>query len=237
VLAVEGGKVRVQTLAGDPLVADRGDLYLPARAGGSPKVNDYAICRWSANVWVGCQLEAAQGDRVTAINLDGQRRELGADAVLEASQATRMTQARLFERARARGNFEALAQAAGKPRRPPGWHPNVGEKVIARRGERWESAHVGSQGDAGLTVSWSGDDGAQRLRTTDVVPRPPYTGVSLAPGNYVLIAEPAGSATRGAGASWIRVRVESVSDSDVLVMDREGNKHRVPLRELVPLER
>jgi hypothetical protein len=36
--------------------------------------------------------------------------------------------------------------------------------------------------------------------------------------------------------AWARVRVESSTESDAIVVDRDGAKRRVPLKETVPLE-
>ncbi|HEX2881330.1 MAG TPA: hypothetical protein VHO25_17500, partial [Polyangiaceae bacterium] len=71
-----------------------------------------------------------------------------------------------------------------------------------------------------------------RLRQVEVVPRPPYPWLTPpTPGSFVLV-----SGARGEPA-WARVRVESSTEGDAIVVDRDGAKRRVLLKEVVPLER
>jgi hypothetical protein len=103
--------------------------------------------------------------------------------------------------------------------------------VLARRGEEWLSARITGGSDAGLSVSWSEQQAHARLRQVEVVPRPPYSWVAPpTSGSFVLVP-----GARGEPA-WARVRVESSTESDAIVVDRDGAKRRVPLKETVPLE-
>ncbi|HEX2878036.1 MAG TPA: hypothetical protein VHO25_00730, partial [Polyangiaceae bacterium] len=156
VLSVSNGKVSVQTSEdAEQLLADRGDVYRIADVVQHPEPQQFAICEWSKRVWLGCQIERVEGDTLGVLNLAGERRSLNRAQVLRASTATSLGQERLFKKARARGLFETEARAAGRPRRPVGWRPALGETVLARRGDEWLSARITGGSDAGLSVSWS----------------------------------------------------------------------------------
>lgn len=232
VLSVEHGKVSIQTNEdAEQLLADRGDVYRLTDTVKHPALQQYAICHWSSDTWVGCQIERVEGETLGVLDLAGERRTLNRNQVLQASAATIAGQERLFKKARERGLFESEARAAGRPQRPLGWRPSLGATVLARRGEDWLSARITGGSDAGLTVSWSEQRAHERLRSVEVAPRPPYVWLSPpSPGSFVMIA-----GARGEPA-WARVRVESSTESDAVVLDRDGAKRRVPLKEIVPLE-
>jgi hypothetical protein len=232
VLSVEHGKVRVQTSEdAEQLLADRGDVYRLTDTVQHPVLQQYAICQWSRDTWLVCHIERVEGEMLGVLDLEGERRTLNRNQVLQASSATSAGQERLFKKARARGLFESEARAAGRPRRPTGWRPSLGAMVLAKRGENWWSARITGGSDAGLTVSWSEQRAHERLRLVEVVPHPPYAWLAPPPpGSFVMIAGALGE------PAWARVRVESSTETDAVVLDRDGAKRRVPLKEIVPLE-
>lgn len=233
VLSVEQGKVGVQTSGdADQISADRGDVYRVADVVLHPVPQQYAICQWSTNSWLGCQIERVEGDQIGVLNLAGERRSLNRRQILHASSATSAGQERLFKEARARGLFESDARAAGRPQGPVDWKPSVGEAVLAKRGNDWLSARITTGGsDAGLTVSWSEQQSHERLRKVEVAPKPPYAWLTPPPaGSFVMIAGDRGE------PAWARVRVEFSTEKDAVVLDRDGAKKRVPLKEIVPLQ-
>jgi hypothetical protein len=232
VLSVGNGKVNVQTGEdADQIVADRGDVYRVTETIQRPEAEQYGVCRWTKDSWLGCQIERVDGQSLAVLSLAGERKLLRRDQVLQATPATSQGQDRLFKQARARGWFESEARAAGKPRRPAGWRPALGEAVLAKRGDEWLNARITGGADAGLSVSWSEQQRHQRLRQVEVVPKPPYPWLAPPnPGSFVLVAGAHGE------PMWARVRVESATETDALVVDRDGAKRHVLLKEIVPLE-
>lgn len=234
VLGLDDAKIRVQTVNdGDQLRVDRSDVSRTNDTLLHASPRQYAICEWQPHQWVGCQIEGVDAQSLQVLSLQGERESLDSSRVLRASVATSQSQARLFEAARARGRFEFEARAAGPPHRPAGWHPAVGDSVVARRGNNWINARVIRDTDGGVQVSWAGDDGVGNLRSADVMPSLLVSAVPPAVGSFVLVRGTA--VPQHDPNQWLRGRVEAANDTEVIIADRDGKRHRVALRDVVPL--
>jgi hypothetical protein len=230
VLSVTNDSLKVQTSTeGDPVVVAASDAYLVQVEPHRFASGDAAICRSAAARWEACRV-LTPGSTANDVELaNGERRALGADALLVPGSVTVLDIHRHFELLRARRDFASTAHAAGQPRRPSGWTPAPHEPVLARKGNDWYLAHAAQLlPDGGESVMWEGSSATEPLPGNYVVPAPPFEH-TFARGDFALMRP----ATPGGG--WERVAIEAVGADGALVVGAGGERRHVEARTLVPL--
>lgn len=229
VLGANGDQLRVEVPGknGSVLVA-LGDVYRLPPPVKRPSPAELAICNSARHVWVPCRIVRAVGATISVKDAEERDLELSPTAILTPTAVTELNLRRYFERNQARAAFAASAAAAGAPRVPKGWHPMPQERVLARDGAAWFSAHIHEIGEDQMRVSWDSDRQVSVVDPAAIVPQPPYD-VTLARGAFVLLRPPSTS------QPWRPVRVRRVAGSDLGVDDVDGNQIDTNLRDVVPL--
>jgi hypothetical protein len=230
VLSVSAGSLKVQTTdEGEPVLVAASDAY---RVPPDPHVfaaGDPAICCEGEARWVACRITKVSGGLLTADLGSGAERSIEPARVLAPGAVTALNLQRYFEAVESRRRFEASARAAGDPARPPGWLPDPGEPVLARRSGDWYSARVQQAlEDRGVRVVWEGDAHPEALGGGDVVPAPPGQRLVLR-GEFALIKP------KAPALPWERVRVDATGPEEAVIVGMDGLRRRVPIRRLIPL--
>ncbi|MBX3181470.1 MAG: hypothetical protein KIT72_13645 [Polyangiaceae bacterium] len=234
-----GGELKVQRASGESLTLPAADVYPLAVAPGAEQdatgaplpplpSGSLLICR-TAGGWVGCRVTVTAPGGLTVELLEGHAATFGAKDVILPTALTRLNLERRFRALDAQRRFHAAAKAAGHPKRRPGYTPAHRERVVARRGDEWHTAHVTRFFDDGsYRVSWG--DGAREsdVRPDHVVPEPPYR-VKLRRGSFALRKPVVPS------LPWRAVRVVTARD-EILVEDARGEHSVATLHELIPLQ-
>jgi hypothetical protein len=231
VLVASDGALKVQTTdEGDPVTVARGDAYAIPSASASFARGDFAICNERATRWVACKIERAGPDSLTAVLPTGDQLVLPPLRAIAPGSMTRIDIQHLLEQRDTERRFDDLAARAGEPASPTGWTPAAHEPVLARQGGGWFSAHVArGVADGGVEVTWEGREHPQAVPLAQVVPVPPFAHAFRA-GEFALLP---GSTSAEA---WGPVQVEAVGTDEAVVVDQQGNRRRVSVRTLVPLE-
>jgi len=229
VIGTSGDRLRVQTAKREETIAvARGDAYVLPPAGQAHARGDLVICSPAAGQWVACRIEARDGATVAAVTTDGRRHRLAPDRVLVPSALTALNLRQHFERAKSRAAFARAVENAGVPTAPGGWTPSPRERVLGYRDCGWHAATIHELEDDGPYVRWSGTGRISKLPSSQVIPEPPYpSGVER--GQYALTRPmvPAGA--------WEPVRVASVAEDAIVVVDVQNERREVAARDLVPL--
>jgi hypothetical protein len=231
VLAVEGGRARIQT-RGDHSTRWLGipELYAIRRqavaARGCPSERS-AVCSTGPETWDACRLVQTEGGKCRARLVDG--RELTTEEWLDVSELTRLNIERRFRQANERQAFLREAERAGRPWAPPGWQARAKERVVGRRENGFFTAHVHEIEDDGLRVIWA-SGGEAKLELVDVVPEPPEPR-RPAHGDYVL------RRPSSVVAPWEPVRVVATNSDDFDVIDDNGERSKVRAGDLLRLSR
>ncbi len=227
VLEVEANGLRVEALDGGASrrVAS-GDSYRIS-GGASPQAGSLAICRIQPATWVGCRIDTV-GEKLTVSTALGDRHELAAGDVVLPTPVTELNIRRSFERTKRERAFAEAARRAGAPRAPKGWHPAPRERVVAKSGKAWFSAHVREIEDDGIHVEWRADARVTKVPLTDLVPEPPFPK-PLHKGSFALLRPSVVS------RPWKPVRVESEKDGIFTVVNASGEQTSVLARDLLPV--
>jgi hypothetical protein len=230
VLGVTDNSLKVQTTAdGEPVVVARSDAYRVNDAKRETSPAAPAICNDAPAHWVACRVSAKDGAETRARLRSGDEVTLASEHVIRPSAVTALNIRKIFEVAEARRRFGEAAATAGDPRRPPGWLPEIHERVIARRGQQWFTAHVASlTEEGGARVLFEGSDRPEAVGASSVVPVPPHPR-TVARGDFAL-ARPASAAE-----PWLRVRVEAIGPEEAIGVGEDGERRRFETRQLIPL--
>jgi hypothetical protein len=230
VLSATGASLKVQTSAeGEPVVVARSDAYriLPSSHAFAP--HEVAICRTAAAHWEPCRIVTAGARGATVALGSEEQRTVDLDAMIAPGPVTVLDIERYFDVIASHRRFGEAALAAGHPRRPGGWTPVPHEPILARRRTEWYSAHAAQLlSDGGQNVVWEGDNRAEGLPGTYVVPVPPFEH-TFSRGDFAL-ARPTTP-----GAPWERVRIEGLGTDEAVIVGAGGNRRHVDARSLVPL--
>lgn len=230
VLSVNGGSLKVQTTEdGEPVVVASSDAYRVPPSPHAFVAGDPAICRESEARWVACRVQRTVGDTLEMDLGAKEGRVVEAEHVLAPNPVTLLNLKRYFEAVESRLRFEETARAAGDPARPPGWLPEPGEPVIARRDGDWYSARVlQALEHRGVRVVWESDEHPESLAADAVVPAPPGQRLA-ARGEFAMIRP------KAPAMPWERVRVDATGPDEAVVVGIDGQRRRVGIRRLIPL--
>jgi hypothetical protein len=229
VVAVDSEKLRVQA-PGKPrsLMVESSDAYPLPPAKHRFEAGQFAVCRAGRLRWVGCRVQAVQGQAISVQDVEGRPLRLSPAEVLAPSPVTELNLRRHFERIRTRAAFARAVERAGAPRAPKGWRAAPRERVLAQRDSSWYSARIHEIEKSGLRVRWDADQQISEVSAESVVPQPPYVG-ELGRGDFALMELPGGL------QPWQPVQVRAVIGADLKVVDIDGEMHSVSRRDVVPL--
>jgi hypothetical protein len=229
VLDVEPDGVRVEALDGGASrrVAS-GDIYRIA-AVAPLAVGNLAICRTEPASWVGCRIDAI-AERVTISTALGEPHDLAVKDVVVPTPVTELNIRRSFERTEKERAFAEAAREAGVPRAPDGWHPAPRERVVAKSGKAWFSAHVREIEDDGVHVEWRADERITKVGPKELVPEPP-SPTPLHKGSFALLRPSVVS------RPWKPVRVDAEKDGTFAVTGAAGEQTVALPRDLLPLSK
>jgi hypothetical protein len=203
-----------------------------AGAVADAKVDEALVCNMAAQSWHPCRVKAVNGGKLTVIDHLGTEQELASAAVVRPDAATQKTFGDFLVVEARRQLFDEAFERAGRPARPDGWKPRVGDELVVHYvGTSWYGAKVIEvHEDKGkVRVTWDGGTWDDRdVAILDVAPRPRAAG-ALKDGQYVL-ARPEGPPFR-----WPHARVESVRGETVLIVDRDDKKRSVVAADLLPI--
>ncbi|MCA9626408.1 MAG: hypothetical protein KC766_02025 [Myxococcales bacterium] len=240
VLALENNAgtpaLKLQRSDGELLSVDAADVYrLPGSETTSPPseadplpAGRLAVCELRGHQWVGCRVKSRLDAGYRVEDYGGEERSITAGKIIVPSELTRMNLDQRFRLADARRGFDKAAAAAGQPAAPKGFNPGYKERVVARRGDEWFSAHiVRFHDDGAFRVRWMSDNRENDVQKSDVIPEPPYPKPPKR-GGFVLLKPHVQS------LPWARWRVVSVRPQLVLE-DGNGVQTTSDRRQVVPL--
>ncbi len=106
----------------------------------------------------------------------------------------------------------------------------MNDRVLVEQGGSWVGAQVKGLRKGAVRVQWDADHRQSDAPTSEVAPEPP---IDFAPtvGTYVLARPAAGART------WPVMRVESAGVANLELSDELGDRHHLPIRDVMPLER
>jgi hypothetical protein len=231
VVAIDGQRLRVQTASNDEsLSVAASDAYRLASARMEQRPGRFAICGPGPAEWVACRVEGLDGANVRVVDAMGQASLLTPERVLSPTPVTELNLRRHFERASARATFIREVERAGRPQPPAGWKPAARDRVLAHHAAGWYTGRIEEVDDEAISVVWEADKRTSELTLSQVVPEPPYSG-PLKRGDFVLVRPPRSS------EAWTPTKVVAVVAAELDVLDVNGERRRVPAREIVPLGR
>jgi hypothetical protein len=230
VLAAELGHLRVQAADGsDSLTVAANDVYRLPPSEREILPGALAICG-RAEAWLPCRVLKTVGSTLSASTAAGEPFELPRSRVVLPSPLTELNLKRYFARSEAQLEFSRSAVQAGEPRPEPGWHPALHERLLAKVGTDWFTAHVRELGDDGAVVTLSV---AQRVATVPfsaLAAEPPSSFANeLHRGDFVLVRPETPS------EPWARRQVRAANPGELKISDAEGVVKTTSPREVVPL--
>ncbi len=230
VIGRQGDMVRIQGTKEGPSITVRIPEVYRLPGGKHPMhPGDLGICRLDGARWVGCRVEAVNGNELGVAEPDGSTHRLPATAVLWPNELTALNLQHYFARGAERRRFLREAERAGPPRPPPDWRPHPRERILGARAGCWYSAKLRELGKERVYVVWQADERVTELSRADLLPEPPYAFIPHR-GSYVL-ARPSSPAE-----PWETVRVEAVlSPEHLVVAGLDGERHQVTVGDVVPL--
>jgi hypothetical protein len=229
VLSVSESRLRVEPAqGGDPISVTVADVYrLPGAPIVAPHRDQLLVCRVES-AWIGCRVEAVEGERLRVSTLAGASATIPTNAVLLPTALTELNLRQRFARVAERRRFREGARAAGKPVAPPAFRVLPRARVIAERAGAWYGGVIHEIEDSDAYVRFDGTGLSERVPNERIVPEPPYPAAP-ARGDFALVrplspAEP-----------WSPVRVVAVTAQDFKVADENGEERVVIARDLLPL--
>ncbi|MEZ4375977.1 MAG: hypothetical protein R3B07_34545 [Polyangiaceae bacterium] len=229
--------LKLQRSDGEITNADTADVYpLPAESAPIAASNQpvwapgrFGICEVAAQRWVGCRIKSPLDAGYEVEDFGGEEHRISPKKIVVPSELTRMNLEQRFKVGDRRRAFERDAARAGQPAAPPGFSPGFKERVIAKRGDEWFSAHVVRFHDDGaFRVRWMADERENDVAKAEVIPEPPYP-VPPKRGGFVLVKPNVQS------LPWSRWRVVSVRP-EFVVENAAGDHVSSSVREVVPLD-
>lgn len=194
-----------------------------------PSAGALAMCEVQKQRWVGCRVQAVSSAGIRVEDYGGEEHHIALRKLVLPGDLTRMNLEQRFKQADRRLSFERDARRAGHPSAPPGFSPSYKERVIARRGDEWLSAHiVRFHDDGSFRVRWMADERENDIAKADVIPEPPYSKPPKR-GGFVLVKPNVQS------LPWPRRRVVSVRP-ELVLEDGSGERTSLSVREVVPLD-
>ncbi|MCA9641534.1 MAG: hypothetical protein KC492_12600 [Myxococcales bacterium] len=229
--------LKLQRSDGEITTADAVDVYkLPdesaaAAASKQPGLapGRLVICEVAHQRWVGCRIKTVSEDGYQIEDFGGEEHRISLKKLMLPSELTRMNLEQRFKIGDRRRAFEREAARAGQPAPPPGFSPGFKERVIAKRGDEWFSAHiVRFHDDGAFRVRWMADDRENDVAKVEVIPEPPYQQPPKR-GGFVLLKPNVQS------LPWARWRVVSVRP-ELVLQNAAGEQSQSSRREVVPLD-
>jgi hypothetical protein len=210
--------------------ADKGDVYVIVKEGhtGTEKPGDHVICRSGSDSWDACKVKSVTGSVYVCDDAMGNSHNLAAVDVILPSPKTQANIKDKLETYARRRAFQTAAQAAGKPFRPAGFKPRIGQEVVALfAGSSWYGGKVTRIAQK-ATVQWDDKSSPSERDLNDVAPKP-TAPMKVAAGQYVIV-RPSGFFTR-----WEFHKVDSVAGDSAVVADQDDKKKTVSTKDLIPI--
>jgi hypothetical protein len=229
VLSVNESRLRVEPVqGGDPVSVTVADVYrLPAPTIAAPHREQLLVCRVE-NAWIGCRVEAIEGERLRVSTLAGTSATLPTNAALVPTALTELNLRQRFARAAERQRFREGARAAGRPVAPPAFRVLPRARVIAERAGAWYGGVIQELEDSDAYVRFDGTGLAERVPNERIVPEPPYPAAPSR-GDFALVRP------LSPLSPWSPVRVVAVNAQDFKIADENGDERVVIARDLLPL--
>lgn len=229
VLAVDGGRLRVQASAGgDSQSVAESDVYRLPPTAHVWAIGALGICA-HADGWLACRVEKT-GVPLGVRSAAGEAFTVGADQIVGPSPLTELNLKRYFARRANQLDFLQGAARAGEPRLDPNWRPSVHERVLAKVGNDWFTAHVKELDKDGVVVTLSLPQQVALVPSASLAPEPPSMfSADVHRGDFVLIRPETSS------EPWAKRAVRAVSPTEIKLADADGTGKTVSPRDVVPL--
>lgn len=182
--------------------------------------------------WYPCRVLAIHGNKLRVEDHYGTAYELDPDRVIKPREETRKAIGVFIETELAHRKFDTAFEAAGQPHRPAGWQPTVDARVLIHWvGTSWYSGKVVEvKADKGkVRVDFDGDRWSDRdVAQTELAPEP-TDALPVAVDQFVLLRP------KKADEIWEHHQVVTVTGDTVEVINRNGKKHKVERKDLLPI--
>jgi hypothetical protein len=193
---------------------------------------DNIVCRTGTESWYPCQVKSVEGTVIKVEDSYGKEHNLELGALLKPDAATQADIKDYLIREGKRREFDAAFEAAGKPIRPDKWAPKKGDKVVIHFvGTSWYGGSVVElkKDQNQVRIDWEGDTWSDQDKSIDDVAPQPKDKQSVKEGQFV-IARPSSATMR-----WEHCKIVSITGDAAEVIDRDGNKRNVNLKDVVPI--
>ncbi len=239
VASIEGDKVTYEY--GEPdkttnkratYAVDKAKAFLLGDGLKAPaKVGELLIATNATGSWVGCEVKTAAGGVYGCEDWYGTVNNVEGKSAVKPDAATSADIKDSLAKAAKHRAFAKEAQAAGKPVKPTGWKPKAKDAVVvAFAGASWYGGTVEKVDGAKVTIKWDSTawkDPADKAEN-EVAPLPKAAQKAEA-GQFVIVPP------RSAGFEWEYRKVVSVTKDSAEVVDRDGNKSTVSLKDVLPI--
>lgn len=230
VLAVEAGRLRVQTTDGsDSVNVALNDAYRLPPPLYEPRVGAFAVCGRN-EAWIACRISEVASPALTASDASGATFPVDRSHLLAPSPLTELNLKRYFAKQEADLEFKRNAAGAGNPKPQPGWHASKHERVLAKVGAEWFTAYVQELEKDGVSVTLAGSRVPTTLPPSALAAEPPSSFASdLHRGDFVLVRPESSS------EPWQPRLVRSLNGTELKIVDAAGTVKTTSPREVVPL--
>jgi len=226
VLEVKGDRARVEAKGrGETRSVALGDLYRIV-PGSALKAGSWSICKLGQQ-WQACRVKATSGAELEVETSDGKVSRIDRARALVPTPVTELNIKHQFARARDREEFDHALAKAGAPRAPKGWKPAPSEQVLGRTDDGWFSGRIHELGKHELHVRWQATGRISELGPANVVPLS-SPAVVFKRGEFVL-SRPVSPAS-----PWVPMRIESATDTELVVRDVDNERHTLSTVDAVP---
>lgn len=189
---------------------------------------DVAICKTGPASWNPCEVKRVADATYMAEDASGKTHTLSASEIVVPNEGGKARLLERFEAASKHRDFLRAARSAGPPRRPDGWTPKPGDEVVAKFTDAsWYGGRIRRLTPHRIHIAWDDKSAPSERDYGEVAPKP-ETASEVEVGEYVL-----GRPRRG--TRWDYYHVESVDDTGVLLVDKDGRKRRVRKSDVIPL--
>ena len=187
-----------------------------------------AVCKTATASWNPCEVKRVADATYMAEDAVGKMHTLSAAEIVVPNEGGKTRLVEKLNDANKHREFLRAARRAGPPRRPEGWTPKPGDEVVAKFTDAsWYGGRIRRMTPDRIHIAWD-DKSTPSERDYDEVAPKPEKASEVEAGGYVL-----GRPRRG--TRWNFYRVESVDETGVLLVDKDGRKRRVRKSDIIPL--